>query len=77
MLYGSGLRVTGGANSVTRNNISKNIVLISDDKGNLASSTVSVNQPQEFISSGSSYSKAETDSSLLLKAYQATTYTQQ
>ncbi len=49
MFAGSGIRVTGAASTVVRDNLTKDVVLISDDKGKIASSSKSINQLQDVI----------------------------
>ena len=52
MLAGSGSVITGGASTVTRDNIPRNVAFVSNDKGNISASTVSVCQIQGVISGG-------------------------
>ena len=52
MLAGNGSVITGGASTVIRDNLPKNVVLVSNDKGKISASTLSVNQIQGVISGG-------------------------
>ena len=46
MLAGSGLSITGAASTITRDNLPKNIVVISDNVGKIAHSSVSIDDLQ-------------------------------
>lgn len=52
MLAGSGIGITGAASTVVRDNLTKNVVLISNDKGKIAPSSLSINQLQGTIVGG-------------------------
>jgi cyclophilin family peptidyl-prolyl cis-trans isomerase len=52
MLAGSGIGITGAASTVVRDNLTKNVVLISNDKGKIAPSSLSINQLQGVITGG-------------------------
>ena len=51
MLAGRGIVITGGASSVVCDNLTKN-VLVSNDTGNIAASTLSINNLQGIITGG-------------------------
>ena len=48
----SGIGVTGAASTVVRDNLKKNVVLISNDKGKIAPSSRSNNQLQSVVTGG-------------------------
>ena len=52
MLAGSGIGITGAASTVVRDNLTKNVVLTSNDKGKIAPSSLSINQLQGTIVGG-------------------------
>ena len=53
MLVGSGSSITGAASTVVRDNLNKNIVLVSN-KGEIAASNVSLSSLQGVITGGAS-----------------------
>ena len=52
MLAGNGSIITCGASTPIRDNLPRNVALVSNDKGNISASTLSVNQIQGVISGG-------------------------
>ena len=52
MLAGNGSAITGAASTVARDNLPKNVVIVSNDKGKIAASTLSVSQIQGVITGG-------------------------
>ena len=42
MLAGSGIGITGAASTVVRDNLTKNVILVSSDKGKIATSSVTI-----------------------------------
>ena len=47
MLAGSGFNITGAASTVTRVNLPSNVVLVSNDRGKIAASSLTVDSIQE------------------------------
>jgi hypothetical protein len=52
MLAGSGIGITGAASTVVRDNLAKNVVLVSNDKGKIAASPLSINSFQSVVTGG-------------------------
>ena len=52
MLAGNGSVITGAASTVARDNLLKNVVIVSNEKGKIAASSLSVNQVQGIITGG-------------------------
>ena len=52
MLAGNGFGITGAASTVARDNIPKNVVLVSNDRGKIAASSLTVNSIQGIITGG-------------------------
>ena len=52
MLAGNGLGITGAASTVARDNLPKKIIVVSNDKGNIAASPISIHQLQTSIGGG-------------------------
>ena len=52
MLSGSGIGITGAASTVVRDNLAKNVVLVSNNKGKIAASSLSLNNLQGVIVGG-------------------------
>ena len=52
MLAGNGIGITGAASTVVRDNLAKNVVLVSNDKGKIAASPLSINSFQGIIVGG-------------------------
>ena len=42
MLAGNGIGITGAASTVVRDNLTKNVILVSNDKGKIAASSVTL-----------------------------------
>ena len=49
MLAGNGFGITGAASTVVRDNLTKNFVLVSNDKGKIAASSVPVSSIQDIV----------------------------
>ena len=52
MLAGNGSAITGAASTVARDNLPKNVVIVSNDKGKIAASSLTVSQIQGVITGG-------------------------
>ena len=52
MLACNGLGITGAASTVARGNLPKNIIVVSNDKGKIAASPISIHELQTSISGG-------------------------
>ena len=52
MLAGNGLGITGAASTVARDNLPKNIIVVSNDKGKISASPISIHELQTSISGG-------------------------
>ena len=52
MLVGSGIGITGAASTVVRDNLAKNVILVSNNKGKIAASTLSINNFQPIVTGG-------------------------
>ena len=52
MLAGNGFGITGAASTVARDNIPKNVVVVSHGRGNIAASSLTVNSIQGIITGG-------------------------
>ena len=52
MLAGNGIGITGAASTVARDNLPKNIILVSNDKGKIAASPISIHELQTAIIGG-------------------------
>ena len=52
MLAGSRSAITGAASTVVRDNLNKNVVLVSSNKGKIAASNVSISSLQRVITGG-------------------------
>ena len=52
MLAGNGIGRTGVASTVVRDNLNKNVVLVSNSKGKIAASNVSISSLQRVITGG-------------------------
>ena len=52
MLAGSGSSITGAASTVVRDNLNKNVVLVSNNKGKITASHVSLSSLQRVITGG-------------------------
>ena len=52
MLAGNGLGITGATSTVARDNLPKNIIVVSNDKGKIAASPISMHELQTSISGG-------------------------
>ena len=52
MLSGGGIGITGAASTVVRDNLAKNVVLVSNNKGNIAASSLSINSFQSVVTGG-------------------------
>ena len=52
MLAGSGSSITGAASTVVRDNLNKNVVLVSNNKRKIAASNVSLSSLQSVITGG-------------------------
>ena len=61
MLAGSGFNITGAASTVTRVNLPSNVVLVSNDRGKIAASSLTVDSIQGIINGETTYSKTEID----------------
>ena len=51
-MAGSGSSITGAASTVVRDNLTKSVVLVSSNKGNIAASPLSISQLQSVITGG-------------------------
>ena len=49
---GSGIGITGAASTVVRDNLAKNVILVSNNKGKIAASSLSLNNLQGLILGG-------------------------
>ena len=58
MLAGNGFGITGAASTVVRDNLTKNFVLVSNDKGNNAASSVPVSSIQDIVDQNLTPNKA-------------------
>ena len=70
MLAGTGSSITGAASTVARDNLTKNVILVSNSKGKIAASSVSIDALQG-VNNLPGNIQAQLDS----KANQSTTYT--
>ena len=52
MLAGSGSSITGAASTVVRDNLAKNVVLVSNNKGDIAASPLSTSQLPSVLTGG-------------------------
>jgi len=52
MLAGNGFGITGAASTVARDNLPSNVVLVSNDRGKIAASSLTVNSIQGIITGG-------------------------
>ena len=51
-MVGNGIGITGAASTVVRDNLTKNVVLVSSNKGKIAASNVSSSSLQRVITGG-------------------------
>ena len=58
MLAGNGFGITGAASTVVRDNLTKNFVLVSNDKGKIAASSVPVSSIQDIVDQNLTPNKA-------------------
>jgi hypothetical protein len=70
MLAGTGSSITGSASTVVRYNLTKNVILVSNSRGNIAASSVSIDALQ-----GGNSLPGNIQAQLNSKANQSTTYT--
>ena len=52
MLAGSSSSITGAASTVVRDNLNKNVILVSNNNGKIAASSLSISQLQSVITGG-------------------------
>ena len=52
MLVGNGFGITGAASTAARDNLPSNVALVSNDRGKIAASSLTVNSIQGIITGG-------------------------